>query len=99
MISEAFFLNVINLPEAQGGDKMTAYETQERVKEYIRRALPLFEPMEVEYNGGLCEQTWNVAMDLGMFGSFEDMPDLLDYARARKSTGSSKARCRRPTIA
>jgi hypothetical protein len=77
MISEAFFLNVINLPEAQGGDKMTAYETQERVKEYIRRALPLFEPMEVEYNGGLCEQTWNVAMDLGMFGSFEDMPDQL----------------------
>jgi hypothetical protein len=47
------------------------------VKEYIRRALPLFEPMEVEYNGGLCEQTWNVAMDLGMFGSFEDMPDPL----------------------
>lgn len=77
IISEAFFLNVINLPEAQGGDKMTAYETQERVKEYIRRALPLFEPMEVEYNGGLCEQTWNVAMDLGMFGSFDDMPEQL----------------------
>lgn len=77
LISEAFFLNVINLPEAQGGEKMTAYETQERIKEYIRRALPLFEPMEVEYNGGLCEQTWNVAMDLGMFGSFEDMPDDL----------------------
>lgn len=77
LISEAFFLNVINLPEAQGGEKMTAYETQERIKEYIRRALPLFEPMEVEYNGGLCEQTWNVAMDLGMFGSFEDMPPQL----------------------
>lgn len=77
MISEAFYLNVINLPQYQGGDKMTAYETQERVKEYIRRALPLFEPMEVEYNGALCEQTWNVAMDLGMFGSFEDMPDIL----------------------
>jgi hypothetical protein len=77
MISEAFFLNVINLPEAAQGDKMTAYETQQRVEEYIRRALPLFEPMEVEYNGGLCEQTWNVSMDLGLFGSFEDMPDIL----------------------
>lgn len=76
-ISEAFYLNVINLPEAARGDKMTAYETQQRVEEYIRRALPLFEPMEVEYNGGLCEQTWNVAMDLGAFGSFEDMPDTL----------------------
>jgi hypothetical protein len=77
MITEAFFLNVINLPEAQGGDKMTAYETEQRVKEYIRRALPLFEPMEVEYNGGLCEQTWDLALDLGMFGSFEDMPEML----------------------
>ncbi len=77
MISEAFFLNVINLPESQGGDKMTAYETQQRVEEYIRRALPLFEPMETEYNGALCEQTWDVAMDLGAFGSFEDMPDIL----------------------
>jgi hypothetical protein len=84
MITEAFFLNVINLPEAQSqGDKMTAYETKERVKEYIRRALPLFEPMEVEYNGGLCEQTWNVAMDLGVFGPMDDMPDILrNYARA-----------------
>lgn len=77
MISEAFFLNVINLPEASRGDKMTAYETQQRVEEYIRRALPLFEPMEVEYNGGLCEQTWNLAMDLGAFGSFQDMPQEL----------------------
>jgi len=77
LIQEAFFLNVINLPEATGGDKMTAYETQERVKEYIRRALPLFEPMEVEYNGGLCEMTWNLAMDLNLFGSFQDMPPTL----------------------
>lgn len=77
VISEAFYLNVINLPEATGAEKMTAYETQERVKEYIRRALPLFEPMEVEYNGGLCEMTWNLAMDLNAFGSFQDMPPVL----------------------
>ncbi len=77
LISEAFYLNVIALPAAKGGDKMTAYETQKRVEEYVRRALPLFEPMEVEYNGGLCEQTWNLAMDMGAFGSFEDMPEIL----------------------
>jgi hypothetical protein len=68
---------VINLPEASQGDKMTAYETEQRVKEYIRRALPLFEPMETEYNGGLCEMTWNICMDLNAFGSFEDMPPIL----------------------
>jgi hypothetical protein len=77
LIAEAFYLNVINLPETTGAEKMTAYETQKRVEEYIRRALPLFEPMEVEYNGGLCELTWNLAMDQGAFGSFADMPDVL----------------------
>jgi hypothetical protein len=77
LITEAFFLNVINLPENTGAEKMTAYETSERVKEYIRRALPLFEPMETEYNGGLCELTWQYAMDMGAFGSFEDMPPVL----------------------
>lgn len=78
LISEAFFLNVINLPEAQAqGEKMTATETAERVREYIRRALPLFEPMEAEYNGGLCELTWLECADLNAFGSFEDMPQAL----------------------
>lgn len=77
MIQEAFFLNVINLPDVPTGDKMTAYETQKRVEEYVRRALPLFEPMEVEYNGGLCEETFGVAMDLNMFGAFDDMPQIL----------------------
>lgn len=77
MIAEAFFLNVINLPEAMGGDKMTAYEMQQRVQEYIRRSLPLFEPMEVEYNGGLCELTWDLAMDLNAFGPMDDMPQVL----------------------
>lgn len=78
LISEAFFLNVINLPEASPqGDKMTAYETQKRVEEYIRRALPLFEPMEAEYNGGLCEMTWNQSMDLNLFGPLDDMPPIL----------------------
>jgi hypothetical protein len=98
MISEAFFLNVINLPEADPRRQDDGLRDQQRVEEYIRRALPLFEPMEVEYNGGLCEQTWNVSMDLGLFGSFDDMPDLLRVLKGRKSTGSSKARCRPRTI-
>ena len=48
LITEAFYLNQIQLPELKGD--MTAFETQKRVEEYIRRALPLFEPMETEYN-------------------------------------------------
>jgi hypothetical protein len=44
------------LPEqahaAAAAPEMTAYEVGQRVQEYIRGALPLFEPMEMDYNGG-----------------------------------------------
>ncbi len=75
MIAEAFFLNKISLPPADR--EMTAYETAQRVQEYIRQALPLFEPMEVEYNGALCEMTFGTLMQGGAFGSPEDMPPEL----------------------
>lgn len=72
LIKEAFYLNKINLP-APGND-MTAYEARQRVQEYIRTALPLFEPMEMEYNGALCEKTFNVMMRAGAFGPIDNMP-------------------------
>ena len=75
MIAEAFFLNKISLPPADR--EMTAYETAQRVQEYIRQALPLFEPMEVEYNGALCEMTFGTLMQGGAFGSPDDMPPEL----------------------
>lgn len=74
-IHEAFYLNQLNLPEM--GKDMTAYETQKRVEEYVRRALPLFEPLEVEYNGALCEETFGLVMRMGGFGPASDIPELL----------------------
>jgi hypothetical protein len=74
VLQEAFFLNVLNLPPADGGDKMTAYEVSERMKEYIRRATPLFEPIDSEYNGQLCEFTRNMLERTGAFGSMFDRP-------------------------
>jgi hypothetical protein len=79
MIAEAFFLNKISLPPAGAGE-MTAYETSQRVQEYIRQALPLFEPMEVEYNGALCDMTFATLMQGNAFGSPEDMPQELSDA-------------------
>lgn len=73
MIAEAFFLNKIALPPAQVDGDMTKWEAQQRVEEYIRGALPLFEPMEVEYNGALCEETFHLCMEFGAFGSDEEM--------------------------
>jgi hypothetical protein len=55
-LSDAFYLSKLNLPPV-GGPDMTAYEVGQRVQEFIRNALPLFEPMEQDYNGQVCDQT------------------------------------------
>jgi hypothetical protein len=73
VLNEAFFLNVLNLPEFDG-KAMTAYEVSERMKEYIRRATPLFEPVDLEYNGQLCAATFDILDRMGAFGSVWDRP-------------------------
>lgn len=75
MISEAFYLNQINFPALT--KEMTAYESQQLVQQYIRRAVPLFEPMETEYNGQLCELTFAKMMRAGAFGPKGNMPAIL----------------------
>lgn len=75
MLAEAFFLNKLALPAP--GQDMTAYEVGQRVQEYIRQAMPLFEPMESEYNGPLCDLTFEKMLRAGAFGSPFDMPEEL----------------------
>ncbi|WP_375408517.1 portal protein [uncultured Methylobacterium sp.] len=75
LIKRAFYLDQLNMPQTEGD--MTATETRVRVEEYMRAALPLFEPMELEYNGALVEETWNLALENGAFGNLSDMPDEL----------------------
>lgn len=72
MLAEAFYLNKLTLPPPEGD--MTAFETGQRVEEYVRQALPLFEPMEHEYNGQICEDTFDGLLRAGYFGSVQDMP-------------------------
>jgi hypothetical protein len=72
MLMEAFYLNKLSLPPPQG--EMTAYEVGQRVQEYIRQALPLFEPMESQYNGPLCEITFSKMLRAGAFGSMDSLP-------------------------
>jgi hypothetical protein len=76
LLKEAFYLNKIMLPPV--GDAMTATEVRIRTEEYVRAALPLFEPLETDYNGALCEKTWNILMREGAFGNLrEEMPKEL----------------------
>lgn len=79
MIAKAFFLDSLSLPPA-GVKEMTAFEVGQRLSEWIRRAMPIFEPMEFEYNGEVCEQTFDLLMRNGAFGRYEDMPQSLKGA-------------------
>ena len=79
LLWQAFYLNKLVLP--QRAPEMTAYEISQRVQEYIRGALPLFEPMEADYNGQLCEMDFDLLLRAGAFGSPRQMPPSLQGAR------------------
>jgi len=76
LLREAFYLNTLSMPPA-GGPEMTAFEVGQRVQEYIRNALPLFEPMENDYNGALCDITFETLMRDGAFGPPDDIPESI----------------------
>jgi len=77
MVKEAFFLNRLQLPETSG---MTATEVRQRIQEYIRKALPLFKSIELEYNGAICDMVFQMLWDRGVFGRAEDLPESLQGA-------------------
>ncbi len=75
MLHNAFFLDALTLP--QRAPEMTAYEVGQRVQEYIRNALPIFEPMEQEYNAALCDETFDLMWRHGAFGDPGSWPKKL----------------------
>lgn len=75
VLQAAFYVDKIDLPDR--GGEMTAYEFSERMKQYRRQNLPLFTPIEHEYNGQLCEATFDILMSNGLFGSHQDIPESL----------------------
>lgn len=79
MLFSCFYLNKLNMPER--APEMTAYEVSQRVQQYIRQALPLFEPMESDYNGQLCELDFDLLRRAGAFGSPWMIPRSLQGAR------------------
>jgi hypothetical protein len=73
VITSAFYLNKLTLPQSQG---KTAYETAQLVEESLRASAPLFEPMETN-NASLLDTTNEILLRVGAFGSIDDMPDEL----------------------
>lgn len=74
-LDDAFYLSKIRFPQIT--KEMTAYEASRLWDEFIRESLPLFEPVEGEYNGSLCDGTFEDLLHHGTFGSVEDMPQIL----------------------
>lgn len=80
MLAQAFFLDKLRaLPQKE----LTAYEASVWTKEWIRQAVPLFEPMEDEYNAALCEQTFTELMAVNAFGAAADIPQSLRRAEVQ----------------
>ncbi|MCG7985057.1 MAG: portal protein [Candidatus Thiodiazotropha lotti] len=75
ILSSAFYRDKLSLPEVS--HEMTAYEVSERMKQFRRENLPLFAPIESEYNGQLCEISFELAMQNGFLGSPYDIPESL----------------------
>lgn len=73
MLLRAFYVDKLQLPP-RGGPQETAYEVSQRVQQYVREALPLVEPVEIEFNGGVWERAFDVLMADGAFGPYEDIP-------------------------
>jgi hypothetical protein len=78
LLTRGFYLNRLTLPQAR--PEMTAFEVGQYVQQYIRDALPLFEPMEYERSGSICEMTFDIMLRAGAFGSPHDMPESLQGA-------------------
>lgn len=74
VISEGMKLNKINLPET-GGER-TAYETRKLIEQHMRANVPMWEPVETEYNEPLVSETFAALKSIGRFPS-EEMPDVL----------------------
>ena len=75
MITRAWFLDKLSLPEP--GTDRTAYEVARIIEDHVRNLLPLFEPMEVEYNSALLDKTFSCLMNMNKFDWSRDRPGAL----------------------
>ncbi|MGV2099046.1 portal protein [Rhizobium sp. 21-4511-3d] len=80
LLADAFYINKLNLPQDR---QKTAYETSQLVQEYIRNALPLFEPIEDEDALRTLDLVSEKVMRAGGYGAVDrngipvDMPEAL----------------------
>lgn len=77
ILQKIFYLDKLSFNPTSDDPEKTAFQFGQEIQEHIRTAMPLFEPMEQNYNGGLCDETFDLALHNGLFGSVYDMPASL----------------------
>jgi hypothetical protein len=75
ILQDVFFNSALQYPTID--KEMTATESQRLYEEFIRKAIPLIGPVTEDYNGQVCEMTFETLLDMGAFGSPYDMPQAL----------------------
>lgn len=73
IIREGMMLTKVNLPDTSN---MTAYQVRKIMEQHMRAHIPMFEPVEVEYNEPLCSETFDIMRSLGAFPA-NDIPESL----------------------
>lgn len=74
-LDDSFYLNKLRFPEVT--KEMTAYEASKLWDDFIRNTLPVFDPVQKEYNEDMVDGQFEDMMTLGAFGSVHDMPQKL----------------------
>lgn len=74
IMNRTWFLDKLSLPEASR--EMTAFETAKRIEDHVRNLLPLFEPVEQDYNNGLLDKSFDILNQMKVY-DWSRMPDSL----------------------
>lgn len=73
-LTRAFFLDVLRMPDTR--NSKSTVEVQFKIDEYVRAALPLFAPMQAEYNEQLLREV-DEMIDLAGGYKRREMPEIL----------------------
>lgn len=74
MLTKAFFIDKLALPEST--KEMTAFETARRIEEHVRNLLPIFTPIQVEYNARILDTAFEFLRNMKKI-DFSRMPEQL----------------------
>lgn len=74
IVAKAFYINKLQLPET--GPDMTATQVRALIEEHIRNLLPVYEPMEHEYNVKILDKAYNRLLAMQKFDPARLSDDL-----------------------